>query len=106
VQMIASGILPLLWNQSYWTLATGALDCFAIVSRAIPNAASIEVSRASAMWRAIQINSQQPRQKNLLLGTVPGGDGISVLPQTQHFKTGVSDSKAIPGEVRIIHPPS
>ena len=61
------------------------LDCFAIVSRAIPNAASIEVSRASAMWRAIQINSQQPRQKNLLLGTVPGGDGISFSPQTQHL---------------------
>ena len=69
------------------------LDCFTMVSRAILNAASIEVSRASAMWRAIQINSQQPRQKNLLLGTVPGGDGISFSPQTQHFKTGFSDSK-------------
>jgi len=45
------------------------------------------------MWRAIQINSQQPRQKNLLLGTVPGGDGISFPSQTQHFKTGFSDSK-------------
>jgi hypothetical protein len=66
------------------------LDCFAIVSRAIPNAASIEVSRASAMWRPIQINSQQPRQKNLVRGTVPGGAGISLLPHTQHFNTGAS----------------
>jgi hypothetical protein len=50
----------------------------------------IQMSRASAIWRSRQISPQQNLQWKRVLGTVPGGDGISFSPQTQHFKTGVS----------------